>query len=78
MKQMTPQDFLEQYDWQGKTPMHYKDGVRFCFMDKFYDFMEAYAQHLEQAAWVSVKERMPEDGKHVILAFEENCVGDGH
>ena len=55
MTKLTPQEFLKKYYPAGLPVANHQ------WESDMPEVMELYAQHLDQAAWVSVEERLPEE-----------------
>ncbi len=53
MKQLTPQEFYRQYFGVDPSPLIYVEPGKAC------EFAQAYAEHLEETAWVSVEDELP-------------------
>ena len=66
MKRLTPEEFLNEFSQKDDKDVHgnLRDGL---WTNNVLKYMQAYADHCEESAWVSVDERLPEFGQKVLV-----------
>ena len=64
MQKLTPQEFFKlQFAWSQENQVNIKQ----LSEESIFEFVKQYAQHLEESAWISVDERLPEIEQDVLL-----------